>query len=110
MRRVALASFVLFACKGGGDADEGGATDDITGEPTVGTTLDTTVSDSVTESGDASGTMTTSVDTTDGVDTTAGETEEPPPPDCDGIGPAVDDLGTTPGESTILSPTLEHVT
>lgn len=108
--RVALASFVLLACNGGGGSDDGGATDDVTGEPTVGTTLDTTVSDSVTESGDASGTMTTSVDGTDSADTTAGDTEEPPPPDCDGIGPAVDELGTTPGESTIMSPTLEHVT
>lgn len=106
--RVALAFFVLLACNGGGGGGEenGDATDGSSGGPTVGSTLGTTVSDSVTESGDASGTMSS----TDTADTTAGDTEEPPPPDCDGIGPAVDDLGTTPGESTIMSPTLEHVT
>jgi hypothetical protein len=109
MRRVALASFVLFACKGGGGAGDEVGSDDASssGGPTVGSTPGTTVSDS---SGDASATMTTSVDGTDSADTTAGETEEPPPPDCEGIGPAVDALGTRPGESTIMSPTLEHVT
>src|ERR1700752_65218 len=75
------------------------------GDETMGSSPSTTVSDSITESGDASATNGTTL-ATDSADSTAGEeTGEPPPPDCGGIGPAVDDLGTTPGESSLPSPT-----
>lgn len=110
-RRLLATVLSISAC-----GDGGNSVDDDAGDPTTtenpsstASTPGTTVSDSVTESGDASGTVSTT-DGTDSADTTAGETEEPPPPDCDGIGPAMDELGTTPGEATLMSPTLEHVT
>ncbi|HWB76970.1 MAG TPA: hypothetical protein VG755_18510 [Nannocystaceae bacterium] len=109
MKYRALLACTLLACGEGSEDPDGNSADEGTTTVTAGsTTPSTSVSDSVTESGDVTGTPTTGDDDT--LDTTAGETEEPPPPDCDGIGPAVDELGTTPGESTILSPTLEHVT
>lgn len=37
------------------------------------------------------------------------DTDEPPMPTCDGIGDAVDDLGTTPGTIELPFPTLEHI-
>lgn len=56
---------------------------------------------------------TVGVEPTSGSDTTApgtdSDSEEPPAPDCDGIGPAVDALGTTPAASSLPSPTLEHL-
>jgi len=95
---------VLVACK---SDDTPGDEQADTSVSTSAGTPGTTVSDSVTESADASGTITATGDT---ADTTASDTTEPPPPDCEGIGPAIDELGTTPGDASLPSPTLEHLT
>jgi hypothetical protein len=94
---------LLFGC---GD-DAAGGTDE-TGGPT---TADTSAG-----VGPSSGETSASADSTTGASAgseTAGEsgtdTGEPPPPSCDGIGPAVDDRGITPGDSELPWPTLEHL-
>lgn len=93
-------AMVLVAACGGGSAGD---------EPTDATGSTGPTSASTTASVDGSSTSGGSL--TGDVDTTAGETgEPPPPPDCDGSGPAVDELGTTPGDASLPSPTLEHLT
>ena len=103
-------------------AAPGSTTADDTGPgSTVG--ADTTT-ESTPTSGDANtsadpptgGPTTSSDDTTAGVNTSGtsdtsdtDDTGEPPPPSCDGIGPAVDAAGTTPGAASLPSPTLEHL-
>jgi len=98
--RRTLAALILLAACGGGSGDEQTDTSGSTGA---------TASVSATESVDDSSTASASL-TGDTADTSTSETGEPPPPDCDGIGPAVDELGTTPGEASLPSPTLEHLT
>lgn len=109
LRRTAFLGALTFGCGGDDEAaDEGGtdSTADDDGGPSG--TQPTSVSDSVTESGDVSATL----DGTDGTDSvdTGSDTDEPPMPDCEGQDPATDELGTTPGEATLPSPTLEHLT
>lgn len=103
--RTLFALAPLLACNGGDASSDDAGTGDTTASGTA-TTPGTTVSDSVTESGDS--TVGTSM-TTDSADSTAGETDGPPAPDCEGQDPATDELGTTPGEATLPSPTLEHL-
>jgi hypothetical protein len=100
----------LVACGGDDGAANDTGTDSTADDDDDGPsgTQPTTVSDSVTESGDVSATL----DATDGSDSvdTGDETGEPPMPDCEGQEPATDELGTTPGPASLLSPTLEHIT
>lgn len=103
--RTLFALAPLLACNGGDASSDDAGTGDTTASGTA-TTPGTTVSDSVTESGDS--TVGTSM-TTDSADSTAGETDGPPAPDCEGQDPATDERGTTPGEATLPSPTLEHL-
>lgn len=98
--RRRLVAIALAAGCGGGSAGDDQA-------DTSGSTAAATASASATA--DESSTSSASV-TGDTADTSASETGEPPPPDCDGIGPAVDELGTTIGEASLPSPTLEHLT
>lgn len=100
---------LLGACNGGGGSDTDQADTGPSSTAGTATGVDTTVSDSVTESGDVSS-LTGASMTGETADTSSSDTDEPPPPDCEGIGPAVDALGTTPGESSLPSPTLEHLT
>ena len=97
------AALLLLACSGGDDAaqDETGSSgqSDDTGDALTGTTGETPSSDgSVDDTGSDSGSETGS------------DTDEPPPPTCDDVGPAVDELGITPGALSVPSPTLEHLT
>lgn len=98
-RRTLFAIALATACGGGTGSDPA---------DTGGSTGATTASGSATEP-DGSGTSSASM-TGDTADSGTDETGEPPPPDCGGIGPAVDELGTTPGEASLPSPTLEHLT
>lgn len=98
-RRRLVAIALVAACGGGGSAGDEQA-------DTSGSTGATAASASAT----ADESSTSSASLTGDADTSTSETGEPPPPDCDGIGPAVDELGTTPGEASLPSPTLEHLT
>lgn len=114
---------LVAGCPGDGGA---GSTSASTGEPGTTAGVDTTGPDTPTgepgtdatsESNPTGATGSTGpVDPTDGTDDVTGpdpdtgDTDEPPMPTCDGVGPAVDDLGTTPGESSLPFPTLEHIT
>lgn len=110
MRLCAFVVCPLLACADTNEDPDGGSADEgTTTAPGTQTTTapSTSVSDSFTESGDVTG-PTTGDD--DSADTSSSDTAEPPPPDCDGMNPATDDLGTTPGAATTMSPTFEHVT
>ncbi len=96
----------LTACSGGGGGGSGasgGSGGTGTGAGSQGATSGTASATSGASAGTASGTAGSTSGDTGG---TTGE--PPPPPDCGGVGPAVDNLGTTPGTVSAPFPTLEH--
>lgn len=103
---LALGVLLLLACHRGDPDGDDAADSGGTGTMTAGTmTAGTMTAGTMT-----AGTEGTIGDSSDSADASSGDTTEPPPPDCDGIGDAVDALGTTPGEANLPSPTLEHLT
>src|SRR5688572_27505190 len=110
LRTMSVGSWLLVAACGGDDAaQDGGGTEPSSAgaDPSVGTTISTSVSDSLTESGDVSGTPDSTAGSESVDDSSTGE--PPAMPDCDGQEPAVDELGTTPGDASSPSPTIEHL-
>ncbi len=107
LRRVFPALVLGSACHGGGGGEGGGT--DSSGSGSASASASASATMGTTAATDA-GTAGSTVSSSDSADTTVGDTEEPPPPDCDGIGPAVDELGTTPGDASLPSPTLQHLT
>lgn len=87
---------------GGTGTDDATGTDDGTTAPSTSAPTSSSTMPSSTVDPDSSG------DVDD--DTSSSDTDEPPPPSCDGIGPAVDGSGTTPGETTTPFPTLRNAT